>query len=599
MNKKIITLFLLLSPVFVVGLPNPNATEIQSGAVSFQTLTKELQITASDGAHVQYFEGLNISAGETVRFIQPSSEATVINQIMTQVPTQIDGNLYGNGKVVLLNPSGIIFGEGSVVDVGRLHAIAGTDLALAANYGLSGPVENKGLIKAGEVMLAGTSVSNSGTILAESGLVVLAAGGSLTLLSENGDLSVSLSVDNPSPVGAVSDIAGQAVLQSGILQASQVNLSGNSIINEGTITGESITAEKFSSITAQGGSLITSTLNLAGGADSQNGASVDLASKGNKITSLLSSGFFDSMTVRSASSLTAGEKASEGKDKVNLLVQNLDLRVENSDLTLNYLATPLLSTSPNSLLLAAENNLVVGYDPGELTYARKILYGRNLSTVSTVSGELELGSTVSLNANSVSIDDLSPTLSSSVIKALSKDNPTFEGFDNKGGLVELSSMTSQQLELLFQYGLFTGYSYFLEAPSATVSFAQDIAASGGSSAVFGGSFAVIASAGTSVQSSSSSGSGDSNGGSSDGGDNSDGGESNEGEEGGDSDSDSSGGGKKGDKKSAQSVATRARALGAIPFAPITTPISSPAASTILQSALTPEIESRLGQYLDQ
>ena len=72
MNKKIITLFLLLFPVFVVGLPNPNATEIQSGAVSFQTLTKELQITASDGAHVQYFEGLNISAGETVRFIQPS-----------------------------------------------------------------------------------------------------------------------------------------------------------------------------------------------------------------------------------------------------------------------------------------------------------------------------------------------------------------------------------------------------------------------------------------------------------------------------------------------------------------------------------------------
>ena len=47
-------------------------------------------------------------------------------------------------------------------------------------------------------------------------------------------------------------------------------------------------------------------------------------------------------------------------------------------------------------------------------------------------------------------------------------------------------------------------------------------------------------------------------------------------EGGDSDSDSSGGGKKGDKKRAQSAATRARALGAIPFAPITTPIASPA-----------------------
>ena len=36
----------------------------------------------------------------------------------------------------------------------------------------------------------------------------------------------------------------------------------------------------------------------------------------------------------------------------------------------------------------------------------------------------------------------------------------------------------------------------------TVSFAQDIAESGGSSAVFGGSFAVVASAGASAQSSS-------------------------------------------------------------------------------------------------
>ena len=593
MNKKIITLFLFLSPVFAFGLPNPSATEIQAGEVSFQTLTKELQITASDGAHIQYFEGLNISAGETVRFIQPSSEATVINQIMTQVPTQIDGNLYGNGRVVLLNPSGIVFGEGAVVDVGKLHAIAGSGLALAANYGLSGPVENNGLIKAGEVMLAGTSVSNSGTILAESGLVVLAAGGSLTLFSENGDLSVTLSADNPSPVGAVSDIAGQAVLQSGILKASQVNLSGNSITNTGTITGESLTTEKFSTLTANEGSLITSTLNLVGGTDSQNGASVDLASKNNKITNLSSSGFFDSLTVRSASSLTVGEKASEGKDTVSLSVQNLDLRVENGDLTVNHSPTPLLSTSPNSLLLAAENNLVIGYDLDELTHARKILYGRNLSMGSIVGGELELGSTVNLNANSVSIDDLSPTLNSSVIQALSKDNPTFEGFDSKGGLVELGSMTSQQLELLFQYGLFTGYSYFLEAPSATVSFAQTIAESGGSSAVFGGSFAVVASAGASAQSSSAGGSGDSTG------DSSDGGESSEGEEGGDSDSDSSGGGKKGDKKSAQSVAARARVIGAIPFAPISIPIASPAASELLESALTPEIETRLGEYLDQ
>jgi hypothetical protein len=119
----------------------------------------------------------------------------VINQIMTQTPTQIDGNLIANGRVVLFNSSGIVFGESAVVDVGKLHAISGSGLALAGNYGLSGPVENRGTIKAGEVLLAGSSVSNTGSIMVENGLAILAAGGSLTLFSEDGDLSVSLSAD--------------------------------------------------------------------------------------------------------------------------------------------------------------------------------------------------------------------------------------------------------------------------------------------------------------------------------------------------------------------------------------------------------------------
>ena len=98
---------------------------VQSGQASISNLNGEVQITASDGAVINYPGGFDIPAGETVRFIQPSTDASVINQIATQMPTQIDGNLYGNGKVVLLNDYGIVFGQGSVVEVGKLHAIAG------------------------------------------------------------------------------------------------------------------------------------------------------------------------------------------------------------------------------------------------------------------------------------------------------------------------------------------------------------------------------------------------------------------------------------------------------------------------------------------
>lgn len=593
MIKFASTFSLFLFPILSYGLPDSAATEIQAGNVSFKSLTNELQITASDGAVIEYWGGMDISAGETVRFLQPSIEATVINQIMTQTPTQIDGNLLANGKVVLLNSSGIVFGEGAVVDVGKLHAIAGSGLALAGNYGLSGSVENRGTIQAGEVLLAGSSVSNTGTVLVENGLAILSAGGSLTLFSVDGELSVNLSATNA--FGAVSDLAGQAVLQSGVVQASKAHFYGNQITHSGSVSAQSVALANFSSVSSSQGSVSASTLSLSGGSDSKSGSSVDLSAKTNQVSTLSASGFFDSLSVRSTSSLTVGEKPEEGGEFNSLSVQNLDLRVDGGDLSMNVLPAPVLSTSDNSLLLAAENNLAFAYDLSLFSHARKILYGRNLSAAPYADEDLALGSIVSLNANSVLIDDLSPTLSPSVILALSQDNPTFEGFDSKGGLVELGSMSTQQLELLFQYGLFTGYSYFLQAPAVPVTLLQDIADSGGATAVFGGSFAVVASAGggaSASASSSSSGSEDSGGD----GDSGDGGDSDG--DGGDSDS-SGDSGKEGKKGGSNAAVNRARVLGAIPFAPITTPISSPAASAILESALTPEIESRLGGYLDQ
>ena len=181
---------------------------------------------------------------------------------------------------------------------------------------------------------------------------------------------------------------------------------------------------------------------------------------------------------------------------------------------------------------------------------------------------MALGSTVSLDAISVFIDDLSPTLSASVIQALARDNPTFEGFDSKGGLVELSQMTEDQLNMLFKYGLFTGYSYFFEAPDKSAKLAKDLEEAGGSSALFGGSFAVLASTGGS-SSSDSSGDGDSE----------------EGDEGSSS-------------SASSSANTSARAVGVAPFAPISQPILSVEASVILEKALAPEIEQKMQTYLN-
>ena len=182
-----------------------------------------------------------------------------------------------------------------------------------------------------------------------------------------------------------------------------------------------------------------------------------------------------------------GQAKDEGGDFITHYVQDIDIRVDKGDLTLNSLFAPADPNADNSLLLAAENNLNL---PGELdlySQVRKILYGRNL-TVGSIANEDELsfGSTVSLDAISVFIDDLSPTLSTSVIQSLALDNPTFEGYDSHGGLLELAQMTESQLNTLFKYGLFTGYSYFLQAPDKSAKLSDDLSEAGGSSPLFGG-----------------------------------------------------------------------------------------------------------------
>jgi filamentous hemagglutinin family protein len=570
-----------------------DAMKVQSGQAEWATVGNEFQITASDGALIQYFGGFDIPAGETVRFIQPSSDATVINEIFTDphfgTVSQIDGNLFANGKVVLFNSAGIVFGETSVVEVGKLHAIAGTDLAGAglAGYSLDGVVTAAGSITAGEVILAGTSVTHSGTILVDGGALVMTAGAGLQLF--NDDLGLSVEVSQESPLTGVSDLAGQALLQSGVVQASKAEFVANAITHSGTTTATSLTVSGFSSFAGGDGTLKASTLTASGSEAVENAPDFSAGGTTNQIAQLTLSGTHGDFTLRSSTGMAEGQAKGEGDDFTTHSVQNLDLRVDDGDLTLNSLFAPTDANSDNSLLLAAENNLNLAGELDLYTHVRKILYGRNLTVGSvTDEEELSLGSTVSLDAISVFMDDLSPTLSPSVIQSLALDNPNFEGFDSQGGLLELSQMTDSQLTTLFKYGLFTGYSYFLQAPDQSAKLADDLAQAGGSSALFGGSFAVVASAGGAGASSSGS--------SADGGGESDD-SSGDGDDGDSDDSSGDEGEGGGGQANASGAGAQARSNGVAPFAPISQPILSVEAAEILEQALSPEIEQRMEQFL--
>src|SRR5690606_14902950 len=72
------------------------------------------------------WQSFSIGANEITRFIQQSQASAVLNRVTggggAIDPSVILGALQSNGRVFLINPSGITFGAGAQIDVAGLVA---------------------------------------------------------------------------------------------------------------------------------------------------------------------------------------------------------------------------------------------------------------------------------------------------------------------------------------------------------------------------------------------------------------------------------------------------------------------------------------------
>ncbi|WP_170168268.1 filamentous hemagglutinin N-terminal domain-containing protein [Pseudorhodoferax soli] len=149
------------------------------------------------------WQNFSVGANETVNFLQPNASAVVLNRVVGNERSVIDGAMNANGQVFLVNSAGILFGKGSSVNVGGLVAstrpISDTDFLAGRNVfggGGTASVVNQGRLTAadgGYIALLGASVSNQGVVTATKGTVALAAGDQITLnFSGNSLLGVSI-----------------------------------------------------------------------------------------------------------------------------------------------------------------------------------------------------------------------------------------------------------------------------------------------------------------------------------------------------------------------------------------------------------------------
>jgi filamentous hemagglutinin family protein len=263
---------------------NPNGGTVVGGSatISGQGTSHVIVNQGSNRAAINW-NNFSVGNGERTQFIQPDKNSVAFNRVTGGNASQILGSIDANGKVILANPNGIIFGAGSKVDAAGLVAtthdadtnafMAGGQLRFNKNPNAApgASVVNQGTITihdAGAAAFVAPSVRNDGVIVANQGQAVLGAGNGFTL-DLYGDNLVSFQVGdeigntvldaNGNPIKALVENNGTIQAKDG--QVLLTATTARNVINQAINVSGSIQA---SSATKKGGKIILSSKNAAG-----------------------------------------------------------------------------------------------------------------------------------------------------------------------------------------------------------------------------------------------------------------------------------------------------------------------------------------------
>lgn len=275
-------LAVLVAGCFGAAQANPTLPQVVHGQATFNQQGNLFTITNTPNTIINW-QSFSINPREVTRFVQQNAASSVLNRITGQDPSQILGALQSNGKVLLINPNGVLFGRDARVDVGGLIAsslnLSNQDFLdgkMQFNAGdTAGAVRNAGAIttgRGGQVLLIAPDVENSGIITTPNGEVMLAAGRSVQLADPaNPSLQVVLSApgDQALNVGQVIAQGGQIgmlgalVRQGGALNANSAVVGengrivlkasgGKALLEAGSVTSVNSAAGKGGAVTVQG-----------------------------------------------------------------------------------------------------------------------------------------------------------------------------------------------------------------------------------------------------------------------------------------------------------------------------------------------------------
>ncbi|MEM1155354.1 MAG: filamentous hemagglutinin N-terminal domain-containing protein, partial [Pseudomonadota bacterium] len=246
------------------GFADPTNPNVVAGSAAISNPASGTTVVEQSSPRtIIEWDTFDVGTGEAVVFTQPSTDAIALNRVTGgQGPSGIDGQIDANGRIVITNEDGIVFGDGAVIDVGALIATTAdidNDAFMngSLDFNLSGTpdgqVVNRGSITArdgGLIALVAPQAENAGVLSARVGRVAVAGGDRFTVDFTASEF-LTLAIDPDSPAGqylasnsgrieaegghvllttqTASDALSGVVNNSGIVEATAVDTSGGRI----------------------------------------------------------------------------------------------------------------------------------------------------------------------------------------------------------------------------------------------------------------------------------------------------------------------------------------------------------------------------------
>jgi filamentous hemagglutinin family protein len=287
------TMFLAVAAVFAdaanaQSLPTGGTATRGSATISTPTAASMVVNQTTPRAIIDW-ASFNIGNGASVTFSQPGASSIAVNRVGAAASASaIDGMLSANGHVMILNPNGVMFGATASVNVGGLIASTGnindTQFMSGGSFAITGatggsvsnaaapatahPERGITVTSAGLAAFVAPSVSNSGTITATSGRIVLASAEAATISMNNGLYEIAVtqaaSAGTAGNTGTLQALGsgGTVILSAGdaanlisgtinlegIQQATKIQVDGEHVVlksdlNAPAVTGSSRTIE--------------------------------------------------------------------------------------------------------------------------------------------------------------------------------------------------------------------------------------------------------------------------------------------------------------------------------------------------------------------